>query len=124
MTEKVKSYRDLLIWQSGISLVKSVYELTSNFPKQEVYGLADQMRRSAVSIPSNIAEGQARQSTGDFKRYLYIALGSAAELDTQVVIAEELGYISQQVADNTGIKITEIRKMTHTLISKLPPTRQ
>lgn len=105
-------------------MVKSVYELTSNFPKQEVYGLADQMRRSAVSIPSNIAEGQARQSTGDFKRYLYIALGSAAELDTQVVIAEELGYISQQVADNTGIKITEIRKMTHTLISKLPPTRQ
>jgi hypothetical protein len=75
----VRSYRDLKIWQKGIELVKAVYALTHKFPGHETYALADQLRRSRVSVPSNIAEGQARQRTGEFRRFLYIALGSAAK---------------------------------------------
>ncbi len=116
----VRSYRDLKIWQKGIELVKAVYALTRTFPKHETYALADQLRRSSVSVPSNIAEGQARQHTGEFRRFLYIALGSAAEVDTQIVIAQELGYISEQEAAVIQQLVVEIRKMTYTLISRLP----
>ena len=120
MSGTVRSYRDLKIWQKGIELVKEVYELTAGFPKHETYGLAGQLRRSAVSIPSNIAEGQARQHTGEFRQFLYVALGSAAEVDTQTIIAHEMGYISEQAAENVEQRIIEIRKMTYTLISRLP----
>ena len=74
----VKSYRDLIVWQKAMTLVKWIYRLVSRFPAYERYGLADQMRRSAVSIPSNIAEGQARQHTAEFRHFLYVALGSLA----------------------------------------------
>lgn len=116
----VRSYRDLKIWQKGIELVKAVYGLTRKFPKHETYALADQLRRSSVSVPSNIAEGQARQHTGEFRQFLYIALGSAAEVDTQIVVAQELGYISEQEAVVIQQLVVEIRKMTYTLISRLP----
>jgi len=116
----VRSYRDLKVWQKGIELVKAVYALSRKFPKYETYALAGQLRRSSVSVPSNIAEGQARQHTGEFRRFLYIALGSAAEVDTQIVIAQELGYIPRQEAASVQQLIVEIRKMTYTLISRLP----
>lgn len=119
MGGKVQSYRDLVIWQRGIELVKIVYVLTRKFPKHEVYGLSGQMQRSAVSIPANIAEGQSRQHTGEFRQFLFTALGSAAELDTQTVIAHELGYLVPEEADQVYNRIVELRKMTYTLISRL-----
>ncbi|MGD8623945.1 MAG: four helix bundle protein [Anaerolineae bacterium] len=119
----INSYRDLKIWQKGIELVKVVYALTRSFPKHETYALADQLRRSSVSVPSNIAEGQARQHTGEFRHFLYIALGSAAEVDTQIVIAQELGYITEEEARHAQQLVVEVRKMTYGLISRLPQGR-
>jgi four helix bundle protein len=120
VTETVRSYRELKVWQKGIELVKMVYGLTQGFPKSETYGLASQMQRAAVSIPSNIAEGQGRQHTGEFRQFLHIAIGSAAELDTQLVVAVELGYCSAENAQPVFDLILEIRKMTYALINKLP----
>ncbi len=119
MTTGVRSYRDLKIWQKGIELAKMVYALTRKFPKYETYGLADQLRRSAVSVPSNIAEGQARQHTGEFRQFLYMALGSLAEVDTQIVIALEMGYITDEEASAIQSLIIELQKMIHALIARL-----
>ena len=117
---KVKSYRDLLVWQRGISLVKQVYILTSHFPKEEVYGLSSQVRRAAVSIPSNIAEGQARKNTAEFRQFLHIALGSLAEVDTQLELAIQLAYISASDISNAANLVLELRKMLYSLINNLP----
>jgi four helix bundle protein len=120
MTETVRSYRELKVWQKGIELVRKIYILTQGFPKSEVSGLSSQMQRAAVSIPSNIAEGQGRQHTGEFRQFLHIAIGSAAELDTQLVVAAELGYSTTENAQPIFELILEIRKMTYALINKLP----
>ena len=88
----VSSYRQLKVWQLGIELTKSVYALTQKLPKDELYGLANQMRRAAVSIPANLAEGHARDSTKEFLHHISIALGSLAEVETMLVLAESLGY--------------------------------
>ncbi len=90
MTEKIINFQDLRIWQKGIETVKDIYILTKRFPKEELYGLTSQMRRSAVSIPSNIAEGFRRYHNKEYRQFLYIALGSCAELETQIIIAYEL----------------------------------
>ena len=90
---KVKSYRDLIVWQKGIDLVAFVYKRTARFPREELYGLTGQLRKSAVSIPSNIAEGQARSGTQEFLHFLSIASGSLAEAETQIIIAERLEYL-------------------------------
>jgi four helix bundle protein len=116
----VKSYRDLVVWQLGVKLAKEIYTLTAKFPRHEVYGLADQLRRASVSIPSNIAEGQARRSVADFRRYLFIALGSLAELDTQLVLAQEFGYLTTNDIAAVNDLILELRKKIHTLINNLP----
>jgi four helix bundle protein len=87
-----RSYRDLKVWQRGMALARDVYLLTQGFPKEEQYGLTSQMRRSAVSIPANIAEGHARESTKDFLRFVLIARGSLAELETYFLLSESLGY--------------------------------
>ena len=87
---KTGGYKDLLVWQKGITLVKQIYQLTRNFPDEERFGLISQMRRAAVSVPSNIAEGQARHTTGEFIQSISHAEGSLAELDTQLIIAAEL----------------------------------
>ncbi len=120
MADSIKSYRDLTVWQKSIDLVQEVYKLTRRFPQYEVYALANQLQRSVVSIPSNIAEGQARQHTGEFRQFLHMALGSAAEVDTQTVIACRLGYITQTEADAIAARVVEIQKMIHSLIAKLP----
>jgi four helix bundle protein len=88
---KSRSYRDLEVWKLAIDFVKQVYEITDNFPASENYGLINQIRRAAVSIPSNIAEGQGRNSTKEFRQFLAISLGSLAELETQLIIAKEIG---------------------------------
>ena len=88
-------YNNLEVWKLGISLVKEVYKATQNFPREELYGLASQIRRVAVSIPSNIAEGAGRNSRKEFLQFLYIAFGSIAELETQLIIAKELNYLSE-----------------------------
>ncbi|MBE0682224.1 MAG: four helix bundle protein [Anaerolineales bacterium] len=122
--EKVsaKNYRELIVWQDAIKIAKAVYQLTGKFPKQETYALGDQLRRAAVSVSSNIAEGQARKSPGDFRRFLHISLGSLAEVDTQLVLAQEFGYLSKEDVDPMDEQIRNLRKKLYALINTLPPT--
>ena len=115
-----KNYRELIVWQDGIKLAKTVYKLTGKFPKHEVYALADQIRRAVVSVPSNIAEGQARKAPGDFRRFLHIALGSLAEVDTQLILAQEFGYIDQKDVDLLDEQIQVLRRKLYALINSLP----
>lgn len=117
-----RNYRELIVWQDAIKITKAVYQLTDKFPKHETYALADQIRRAAVSIPSNIAEGQARKSPGDFKRFLHIALGSLAEVDTQLVLAQEFDYLSKEDVVPMDEQIQNLRKKLYALINALPPT--
>jgi four helix bundle protein len=117
-----KSYRDLLVWQKGIDLVKEIYLLSDQFPNQEIYGLTNQIRRAAVSIPSNIAEGQGRNNNKEFRRYLKIALGSIAEIDTQLEISRSLGFITNEQTNQFQNKITDLRRMIYGLIKNLPST--
>ena len=119
MTKKIKNFQDLRIWQKGIEVVKDVYILTKKFPKEELYGLTSQMRRSAVSIPSNIAEGFRRYHNKEYKQFLYIALGSCAELETQIIIANELNYVNETNKTELIEKIKYICRMTVKLIQKL-----
>ena len=107
------------IWQKGIEVVKDIYILTKKFPKEELYGLTSQMRRSAISIPSNIAEGFRRYHNKEYKQFLYIALGSCAELETQIIIANELNYISDDDKSAVIEEIKYICRMTVKLINKL-----
>lgn len=115
-----RNYRDLIVWQEGIGLAKTIYKLTENFPRHETYALADQIRRAVVSVPFNIAEGQARKAPGDFRRFLYIALGSLAEVDTQLVLAKEFGYLKLSDVDEVSGQIQGLRKKLYALINSLP----
>ena len=115
----VKSYRDLIVWQKSISLVKDVYLLSKSLPKEELYGLTCQVRRSAVSIPSNIAEGHGRGTTKSYVFFLRNAFGSLYELQTQLVIAGELGYVNDERMRATLGLTDEIEKMLSVLIKKL-----
>ena len=116
---RIKSYKDLLVWQSGIQLVKQVYVLTQQFPGEEKFGLVSQMRRAAVSVPSNIAEGQARRSTAEFMQFLSISQGSLAELETQLIVSIELGFSSHDATTDIVAAIHRLQKMLHSLRSKL-----
>src|SRR5207248_9496463 len=98
-TTNTRSYKDLVVWQKGIALAKLVYQLTKNFPSEEKFGLVAQMRRAAVSVPSNVAEGQARHTTGEFVQFISHAEGSLAELDTQLILSIELRFTRVQDAD-------------------------
>jgi four helix bundle protein len=91
---KSRSFRDLDVWKLSIEFVKNIYKITNKFPNPKIYGVTSQLRRSAISIPSNIAEGQGRNSSKEFGQFLAIALGSLAELETQLIIAEEIGYLT------------------------------
>ena len=119
MEEKIKNFRDLKIWQKGIELVKEIYKITKDFPKEEQYGLSSQMRRAAVSIPSNVAEGFRRRHNKEYKQFLNISLGSSAELETQVVIAKELEYIDYKQEQSSIESIDHICRMISNLIKKL-----
>lgn len=111
------SHKDLKVWQESMDLVVSVYETVRFFPKEEVYGLTSQIKRASVSIPSNIAEGAGRQSQAEFIRFLYIALGSASELETQLELAFRLGFIADLSTFQT--KMNYIKSMLSNLIKSL-----
>ncbi len=113
----VKSYKDLDVWQKSIELVKEIYILVKYLPKEETYALSDQIRRSAVSIPSNIAEGSGRNGTKEYIQFLYIALGSLCELETQIIIAKEIGYINN--IEKIERDMTIIKKMINSMITSL-----
>jgi len=112
---KVNDYRDLLVWQKGMALVKRVYQITRAFPREERFGLVSQMRRAAISIPSNVAEGQARRSTGEFIQFISQAEGSVAELDTQMILSVELGYCAIAEAGPVTELLSELKKMLNAL---------
>ena len=117
MSKKLKNHKDLDVWKNSMDLVTDVYKVTTEFPTEERYGLSQQLRRSAVSIPSNIAEGAGRKSKKEFVRFLSIALGSLAECETQLLIATKLQYIDN-IAD-LDEKILSIKRMINGLINYL-----
>lgn len=119
MNPKPISYRDLIVWQKGIELAKLLYSLTARFPSEERFGLISQMRRAAVSVPSNIAEGQARHTTGEFIQFISHAEGSVAELDTQLHLTVELGFASANEAVRCFDLISQLRRMLNGLRRKL-----
>jgi len=108
----MKTHHDLDVWKKSILLVTVIYKITESFPKSELYGLSNQIRRCAVSIPSNIAEGAARTSTKKISRFLAISLGSIAELETQLIISKNLTYLSEIEFDKLISELIIIRKMT------------
>ena len=119
MEKGIKRFKDLRIWQKGIEIVSDIYILTKKFPKEELYGLTSQIRRSAISIPSNIAEGFRRYHNKEYKQFLYITLGSCAELETQIAIANNLKYITEDIEIELTEKLDHICRMTSNLIKKL-----
>jgi four helix bundle protein len=118
-TNTTRSFKDLVVWQKGIALAKLAYQLTKNFPSEEKFGLVAQMRRAAVSIPSNIAEGQARHTTGEFIQFISHAEGSVAELDTQLILSIEVKFCRDVGAEAAFELIAELRRMLNVLRRKL-----
>jgi four helix bundle protein len=119
MSESIKTFRDLLAWQKSIALVTEIYRAGKSFPKEETYGLTGQMRRSAISIPSNLAEGYARRSRAEYGRFVQIAIGSLYEIQTQLVIASNLGYVTQDRFNELHEQTREIERMLSSLHQKL-----
>ena len=115
----MKSHKDLEVWRASIDLARDVYEVTREYPKEEQYGIVAQMRRSAVSIGSNIAEGAARQGTKEFVQFLYIAVGSATELDTQIEISKATRMVDSRRLDAVQALITRVTMMLRGLIRAL-----
>ena len=116
----IRTFRDLIVWQKAMEVVKEIYKLSANLPGEEKYVLTPQLRRAAISIPSNIAEGYGRNSTKDYKRFLQISMGSVYELQTQVEIAFSLGYL-ECTEEYPGLqnKLAELVKMLYTLTRKI-----
>jgi four helix bundle protein len=119
-----QSYRDLIAWQKAMELVVLVYEVTRRFPREELYGLTNQLRRAAVSIPSNIAEGQGRKSMGEFSHFLTIAYGSLQETETQIMIACRLGYLDVELERNLLARCAEVGRLVNGLSHALSHPRQ
>jgi four helix bundle protein len=113
----LKFYKDLVAWQKAMDLVTEIYRVTRKFPKDELFGLTSQIRRAAVSIPSNIAEGQGHLSKGDFRRFLGHARGSLSELETQILIAQNLNYLTKDEATNFLDLIAEVGRILNGLIT-------
>jgi four helix bundle protein len=116
---RVKHFRDLLVWQKAMALARQVYSLTGKFPKEEVFGLSSQMRRAAVSVPSNIAEGQGQLTDKGFALYLSRARGSLYELETQAVLAESLGFLSRPELEELLAAYDETARMVHGLLNSM-----
>ena len=119
MSTMINSYKDLKVWNKAMDLTTMVYDALKTFPPKEEYGLSSQMRRSSVSIPSNIAEGYGRNSTLDYCRFLQIALGSVYELETQVELARRLDYVDNDTANKLATQLTEVGRMLNSLINKI-----
>ena len=119
MTGKIKNFRDLNIRKLGMEIAVDIYKETKQFPHQELYGLSSQMRRAAVSIPSNIAEGFARKHNKEYRQFLYICLGSCAELETQIEIAYSQGYLSEDTKSAFLEKTNHLSRMTMNLLKCL-----
>ncbi len=119
VTPIIQSYRDLFVWKKSMSLVLNVYKSTHDFPKTETYGLATQLRRAAVSIPSNIAEGQARLTTVEFKQSLGHARGSLMEVETCILLAQELGYLASDQSESLLAHTAEVGKILNGLLNSL-----
>ena len=107
----MESFRDLIVWQKGMMMVKSIYDKTRGFPKEEIFGLRMQLRRCAVSVPSNIAEGSSRTLNKDFNRFLEYSQGSLYEMQTQIIISTKRKFISEESSENIENQITELQKM-------------
>jgi len=120
MASEIRSFRDLVVWQKAMDLCRAVYALSSGFPTDERFGLTAQVRRAAVSVPSNIAEGYGRQRTNDYLRFLGMALGSLCEVETQVVLAVPLGFVP---ADNVGPCVESIRNVDRLLCALMRAVR-
>jgi four helix bundle protein len=118
-TNTTRSYKDLVVWQKGIALARLVYGLTRSFPSEEKFGIGAQMRRAAVSIPSNIAEGQARHTTGEFVQFISHAEGSIAELDAQLILSIDLKFCATAAGDPAFELIGELQRMLNALRRKL-----
>jgi four helix bundle protein len=115
----IKSYKDLRVWQGGVDLVTEIYRETQSFPPQEMYGLTNQLRRAAVSVPSNIAEGHAREHTREFLNFISIAQGSLAEMQTQIEIAKRLKYLSEEKTDRLLDQTVSLSKQLYSLRNAL-----
>ncbi|MDT5159229.1 MAG: hypothetical protein QOH51_3586 [Acidobacteriota bacterium] len=119
-----KSYRDLDVWRKAMGLVKAVYIATSSYPSEEKFSLVSQMRRAAVSIPSNLAEGHARYGGGEFKHFISIAMGSVAELETQVILSVDLAYLIENTGRDLLNQLDEVGKMLRGLYRSLSIRRE
>jgi four helix bundle protein len=119
VNEKIKNFKDLKIWQGSMAFVEAVYKFTKIFPQEELYGITGQIRRAAVSIPSNIAEGFMRHHKKEFKQFLFIALASCAEVETQLIISNRLQYITKQELGELSEIIDKLNRMVMALIKKL-----
>ncbi len=117
--QTITTYKDLIVWQKSIELVNEVYAVTRRFPKEEMFGLTNQIRRAAVSIPANIAEGWGRSSTKNYVQFIKISLGSLFELETLIIIAKDQSYIEEHVKNKTSEEIAEIGKMLNKLMQNL-----
>ena len=115
----VRTFRDLVVWQKSLDLVTEIYRVTQKFPKEEMFGLISQLRRAAVSVPSNIAEGQGRLTEKEFRQFLGNARGSLSEVDTQIIIAKNLGYLDESNFKNLTAKIAEVGRVLNGLISSV-----
>jgi len=118
-TVKSRSYRDLDVWKLSIGLVKEIYQITNGFPASENFGLTHQIRKAAVSIPANIAEGQGRNSSKEFRQFLAISLGSVAELETHLIIAKEIDYLTSEGLNPLLNLLDRIRKMLKSLSGRI-----
>ncbi len=116
---RTKNYKDLIVWQKSINLAILVFQATKRFPKEELFGIVSQLRRSAYSIPSNIAEGYCRGRRLEYKHFLHIAYGSAAELETQLIISSKINMLSESEFKNLTALLTEILKMLNKMIINL-----
>ena len=115
----IKSYKNLIVWQKSFELSLLIYKITKSFPKEELYALTSQIRRAAISIPSNIAEGYCRQRRLEYIQFLQIAFASGAEVETQLLIAKKLGYMTANDFEKADSLLVEVMKMLNSLISKI-----
>ncbi len=123
MNNSFKSYRDLEVWKKAMSVAKEIYKATSEFPAEERFGLVNQLRRAAVSVPSNLAEGHARATAADFSRFISISMGSVAEVETQILLSAELGYLDHKNKDLLLSELDLVGKMLRGLSKAIVPRK-